>query len=108
MSLPQPDAPVPEAFAAPADDPLLRALSRRDTLQRVGRVAEAYGTLVRATGVRAAIGELCLLEQPDHDFCLPAEVVGVSQHQTLLTPLGPLEGISTATTVTATDGNGLR
>lgn len=102
MSLPQPDAPLPETFAAPSDDPLLRALSRRDTLQRVGRVAEAYGTLVRATGVRAAIGELCLLEQPDNDFCLPAEVVGVSQHQTLLTPLGPLEGISTATTVTAT------
>lgn len=84
------------------DDPLLRALSRRDTLQRVGRVAEAYGTLVRATGVRAAIGELCLLEQADTGFSLPAEVVGVSQQQTLLTPLGPLEGISTATTVTAT------
>jgi ATP synthase in type III secretion protein N len=50
---------------ADSDDPLLRALSRRDTLQHVGRVAEAYGTLVRATGVRAAIGELCLLEQGD-------------------------------------------
>jgi len=83
-------------------DPLLRALSRGDTLQRVGRVAEAYGTLVRATGVRAAIGELCLLEQADTGFSMPAEVVGVSQQQTLLTPLGPLEGISTATTVTAT------
>ena len=97
-----PSDTAPEVMAVPADDPLLRALSRRDTLQRVGRVAEAYGTLVRATGVRAAIGELCLLEQPDNDFSLPAEVVGVSQHQTLLTPLGPLEGISTATTVTAT------
>jgi type III secretion protein N (ATPase) len=83
-------------------DPLLRALSRSDTLQRVGRVAEAYGTLVRATGVRAAIGELCMLEQVDTGFSMPAEVVGVSQQQTLLTPLGPLEGISTATTVTAT------
>jgi type III secretion protein N (ATPase) len=83
-------------------DPLLRALSRSDTLQRVGRVAEAYGTLVRATGVRAAIGELCMLEQADTGFSLPAEVVGVSQQQTLLTPLGPLEGISTGTTVTAT------
>ena len=101
MSISPSDA-APEVMAVPADDPLLRALSRRDTLQRVGRVAEAYGTLVRATGVRAAIGELCLLEQPDNDFSLPAEVVGVSQHQTLLTPLGPLEGISTATTVTAT------
>ena len=75
-------------LSADGDDPLLRALSRRDTLQHVGRVAEAYGTLVRATGVRAAIGELCLLEQGDTGFSMPAEVVGVSQQQTLLTPLG--------------------
>lgn len=93
---------TPETLLPTDDDPLLRALSRRDTLQRVGRVAEAYGTLVRATGVRAAIGELCMLEQPDTGFSLPAEVVGVSQQQTLLTPLGPLEGISSATIVTAT------
>lgn len=96
------NARTPDNLLLEGHDPLLRALSRGDTLQRVGRVAEAYGTLVRATGVRAAIGELCMLEQADTGFSLPAEVVGVSQQQTLLTPLGPLEGISTATTVTAT------
>lgn len=96
------NARTPDGLLLEDHDPLLRALSRGDTLQRVGRVAEAYGTLVRATGVRAAIGELCMLEQADTGFSLPAEVVGVSQQQTLLTPLGPLEGISTATTVTAT------
>lgn len=96
------NARTPDDVLLEGHDPLLRALSRSDTLQRVGRVAEAYGTLVRATGVRAAIGELCMLEQADTGFSLPAEVVGVSQQQTLLTPLGPLEGISTATTVTAT------
>ena len=81
---------------------LLRALANRETLQRVGRVAEAYGTLVRVTGINAAIGELCLLEQAESGFALPAEVVGISRAHTLLTPLGPLEGISAATTVTAT------
>ena len=96
------NAQAPDELRLDEHDPLLRALSRGDTLQRVGRVAEAYGTLIRATGVRAAIGELCLLEQTDTGFSMPAEVVGVSQQQTLLTPLGPLEGISTATTVTAT------
>lgn len=82
--------------------PLLRALASRETLQRIGRVAEAYGTLVRVTGISAAIGELCLLEQQEAGFSLPAEVVGISRNHTLLTPLGPLEGISAATTVTAT------
>jgi type III secretion protein N (ATPase) len=87
---------------AGATQPLLRALAHRETLQRVGRVAEAYGTLVRVTGINAAIGELCLLESPEGGFTLPAEVVGISRSHTLLTPLGPLEGISAATTVTAT------
>lgn len=91
-----------EQRADVGNDPLLRVLSRSDTLQHVGRVAEAFGTLIRATGVRAAIGELCMLEQSDSDFRLPAEVVGVSRQQTLLTPLGPMEGLSSAATVTAT------
>jgi len=84
-----------------AAQPLLRALASHETLQRIGRVAEAYGTLVRVTGISAAIGELCLLEHAESGFSLPAEVVGISRSHTLLTPLGPLEGISAATTVTA-------
>ncbi len=101
MNRPVTDDPSRSAAAA-GSDPLLRVLSRSDTLQHVGRVAEAFGTLIRATGVRAAIGELCLLEQADTGFSLPAEVVGVSRQQTLLTPLGPLEGLSAAATVVAT------
>ncbi|MEP7042844.1 MAG: FliI/YscN family ATPase [Dokdonella sp.] len=96
------DSPAADAAAAGATQPLLRALANHETLQRVGRVAEAYGTLVRVTGINAAIGELCVLEQADSGFSLPAEVVGISRAHTLLTPLGPLEGISAATTVTAT------
>lgn len=114
MPLSDDPASVSDAIAATAPQPLLRALASGETLQRVGRVAEAYGTLVRVTGINAAIGELCLLEQADSGFVLPAEVVGISRNHTLLTPLGPLEGISAATTVTATGrqasvpvGNGL-
>lgn len=81
---------------------LLRALANKETLRRVGRVAEAHGTLVRVTGINAAIGELCMLENAETGFSLPAEVVGISGSQTLLTPLGQLEGISTATAVSAT------
>jgi type III secretion protein N (ATPase) len=90
-----------EDTAAVTAQPLLRALASHETLQRIGRVAEAYGTLVRVTGISAAIGELCQLEHADSGFSLPAEVVGISRNHTLLTPLGPLEGISAATTVTA-------
>lgn len=89
-----------------ADDPLLDALGAIHGIERVGRVAEAYGTLIRATGLKATIGELCELRNPrgvgDPDFKLAAEVVGVSKQHTLLTPLGALDGISHTTEVIGT------
>lgn len=86
------------------DDPLIDALRRVDRLKRVGRVAEAYGTLIRASGVPAAIGDVCELRDPATGHILSAEVVGVSRQQTLLTPLGPLEGVSANMEVHAVTG----
>lgn len=93
-------------MSAPANDPLLSALSSVTSVQRVGKVADAYGTMIRATGLKASIGELCHLRNPpgtgDPGFSLAAEVVGVSRQHTLLTPLGALDGISATTEVYAT------
>lgn len=104
-----PSAPIAEGQLAgfDADDPLFGALAKAHSLsiERVGRVAEAYGTLIRATGLKASIGELCHLRNPpgagDPNFRLAAEVVGVSKQLTLLTPLGPLDGIAATTEVVA-------
>jgi type III secretion protein N (ATPase) len=90
---------VPSASAESAADALFCALRRSDPMVRVGRVAEAYGTLIRASGVAASIGELCELRTQGNS--LLAEVVGVSRNQLLLTPLGPLDGLSSATEVIA-------
>ena len=67
----------------PATDALVAgALDKARSVERVGKVAEAYGTLIRATGLKASIGELCELRNPPGEwpagFRLPAEVVGVS------------------------------
>ncbi|GHD73482.1 EscN/YscN/HrcN family type III secretion system ATPase [Luteimonas padinae] len=98
-------SPAPFADAAAGPDPLLHALARVQSIERVGRVAEAYGTLIRATGLKASIGELCELRNPrgegDPTFRLAAEVVGVSKQLTLLTPLGALDGVSATTEVYA-------
>lgn len=106
MSSPRPLpvlATVAPATGATGRDPLLDALAKVQAIERVGRVAEAYGTLIRATGLKAAIGELCQLRNPDAPgFHLDAEVVGVSRNHTLLTPLGALEGVSASTEVLAT------
>lgn len=80
-------------------DPLLSALRTADPLRRVGRVAEAYGTLIRATGVSARIGEVCELRDPAGGTLLHAEVVGIGKGMTLLTPLGTIQGLSAQTEV---------
>lgn len=85
-------------------DPLLAALSRADPIVRTGRVAEAYGTVIRATGINARIGELCELHDPVTGLKLKAEVVGVSRDHSLLTPLGALDGVSARMTVSAEGG----
>jgi ATP synthase in type III secretion protein N len=85
--------------AAVNTDSVLEALRRLDPLQRVGRVSEAYGTLIRVTGIAARIGELCELRDPVTGQGLLAEVVGIGRGHTLLTPLGTLEGLSAATEV---------
>jgi type III secretion protein N (ATPase) len=76
-------------------DRLVAALRSVDTLKRVGRVAEARGTLIRATGINARMGEVCELVDPHSRQVLTAEVVGIERGTALLTPLGTLDGLST-------------
>jgi ATP synthase in type III secretion protein N len=87
------------AINAERPDPLLARLKTIDPLRRVGRVAEAYGTLIRATGIAARVGEICVLRDPTDGRRLMAEVVGIARGSTLLTPLGSLDGVSAATEV---------
>lgn len=75
-------------------DVLEMRLSEGGAVKRVGRLAQAYGTLLRASGLRAAIGELCELRDAGGDYRLHAEVVGIAGEHTLLTPLGSLQGLS--------------
>ena len=75
-------------------DPLIHLINHTDPMVHVGKVAEAYGTLIRATGLTTSIGDLCQLVEPITGHQLMAETVGLIGPHTLLTPLGPLEGIS--------------
>ncbi len=75
-------------------DRLVKALWSVDTLKRVGRVAEARGTLIRATGINARMGEVCELEDPHSRQVLIAEVVGIERGTAVLAPLGPLDGLA--------------
>jgi len=69
-----------------------------------GRVIQAVGTLVRATGITARIGDLCQLSNPGDDWSLTAEVVGVMRDSVLMMPFGELSGLSAHTHVSRVGG----
>jgi ATP synthase in type III secretion protein N len=64
-----------------------------------GRVTEAVGTLIKASGLTAHIGEVCELRSADRSQPLMAEVVGFSKQVALLTPFGSMSGVSASTEV---------
>lgn len=75
------------------------AAAVEDRIQRVGLVREAYGTLLRASGLRASVGDLCELQAPDGTRLAQAEVVGLHDGAAVLLPFGPLHGLSAGTRV---------
>jgi flagellar biosynthesis/type III secretory pathway ATPase len=86
-----------EAFAAR----LVSSVARVAGANIHGRVSSSIGTLVRATGASARIGELCLLQQLGGTFSLPAEVVGFDGEELLLTPMGDTQGLHPGLAVVA-------
>ena len=68
-----------------------------------GKIVSVTGLIVRAIGVRARIGDLCVLRGGGLPQPLPAEVVGLEDGQAVLLPLGSLAGVS-FTTVVETGG----
>ena len=67
-----------------------------------GRVEVVSGVLVEATGVPAALGELCRIHRGAAGH-IDAEVVGFRNGSTLLMPHGELEGVAPKQLVTSLD-----
>lgn len=70
-------------------------------LQR-GKLQQAVGTLLRASGIRAEVGEMCRLLDTRSGREIKAEVIGFDGELVLMSPMGALEGLSTATQVIPT------
>jgi len=71
------------------------------TTQR-GKLTQAVGTLIRASGIRAQVGELCRLVADAGARESYAEVVGFDGDAVLLTPMSGLDGLSGSTQVIPT------
>lgn len=78
---------------------LVRQLGEAPAFEQRGRVRGAVGTSIRVAGITARIGQSCALLDVTGETTLMAEVVGLSDGEALLTPLGELRGLSNETEV---------
>ena len=81
---------------------LEQELAHEDVLTRTGRVFEVVGTLIRASGLDAKVGELCELHDARGNLLQRAEVVGFGRNGAILSPFGSMGGISEGTLVVGT------
>jgi flagellum-specific ATP synthase len=75
---------------------------RSDVRVRRGLVANLIGLVIEATGLRASIGEVCVVSCGRNQEPIAAEVVGFRDGRTLLMPLGELHGVGPGNTVEPT------
>lgn len=67
-----------------------------------GKLQQAVGTLIQASGVRADVGEICRLVDSGGGREIKAEVIGFNGLNVLLSPMGSLDGLSARTQVIPT------
>lgn len=79
-----------------------RIVRETDTVRCTGKVTRVVGLTIEASGITASVGEIChILGKEDKDR-IAAEVVGFRNDNTLLMPLGPVEGIAPSCKVVPT------
>ncbi len=72
--------------------PYISAVAESDPIKTYGRVDEITGIIVKATGVRATIGESCRI-YAENDDSLDADIVGFRDGKVMLMAVGDLAGI---------------
>lgn len=67
------------------------------SIERVGRVVNAFGTSIRVSGLPAQVGSRVVIQNRNRSNTRPlyADVVGVDNHELLLYPLGKIDGVDT-------------
>lgn len=81
-------------------DSLLGRLEGMQLTQVMGRITEVVGMLIKAVVPQVRIGEVCLVKREGEP--LITEVVGFTQDQVLLSPLGEMTGIGPSSEVLPT------
>lgn len=81
-------------------DKLLGSLDQVQVTKVSGRITSTVGMLIKAIIPRVKIGELCWIKREGLDP-LPAEVVGFTQEEVFLSPLGEMTNVGPSCEVTS-------
>ncbi len=81
-------------------DKLLQGLDQMQIATVHGRITEVVGMLIKAVVPQVKIGELCLIKREGEP--LRAEVIGFTQEEVILSPLGEMSGIGPSSEVIPT------
>lgn len=73
---------------------ITKALHESKPLAQKGRVVQAFGTMVHVSGIRARIGQQCLIKDREGSHEIVADVVGLSHGKAILLPLDNLQGVA--------------
>jgi flagellum-specific ATP synthase len=79
------------------------ALEQAKMFQLKGKITQAIGLTMEASGPKVSLGELCYVKtnRGSNEY-VPCEVVGFKDNRTLLMPLGNLEGVGPGSEMNAT------
>lgn len=83
-------------------NPYVEAIRRAELTRRTGKVHCLTGVSIESDGPHVLVGEVCEIALKSPARVLKAEVVGLKDNRVLLMPYGPVQGIATGNTVTAT------
>ena len=95
--------PAPRSSAEALASELGQRLQASSGVVERGRIVQAFGTTLRASGLSARIGQQCLVSD-GRGTPLRAEVVGLSHGDALLVPLGGLHDLASHAYVQVVSG----
>ncbi len=81
---------------------IIRQLQQAETIGHTGKIENIVGMSIEASGIKAAVGDICRIYSGESSGQITAEVVGFKDDRVLLMPYSEMSGISAGNFVRTT------
>ena len=80
----------------------IRQIQQAETIGHTGKIENIVGMSIEASGIKAAVGDICRIYSGESSGQITAEVVGFKGDRVLLMPYSEMSGISAGNFVRTT------